>query len=194
VTIAAVMIVRDEADVLPLNIAYHRSKGVDDFWIVDNGSTDGTVELLSTLARTRPWLHWRSDPGPFRQSEFVTGLAHEAHRGGAEWIIPIDADEFWWTANPPFADALDRPDVGALECELTNFVQASRVVRDSPAALLSMTYRAEPRGTAEDARRMVESGEIGFVEMRYPPKMIVLGRGCRATPMDPRPSAPHRPA
>ncbi len=73
--IAAVMIVRNEADVLPINVEYLRSIGVSDFWIIDNGSTDGTSDLLRVMAETHSWIHWRSEQGPIHQSEFISNLA-----------------------------------------------------------------------------------------------------------------------
>jgi hypothetical protein len=173
VTIAAVMTVRNEADVLPLNIAYHRSQGVKDFWIIDNGSTDGTTEQLRAMADVDSGIHWTYEPGPFEQSEFVTGLAHDAHRAGATWVVPTDADEFWWTSHRSLAEALAGVDAGALICQLETFVQASSVIHDDPRALLLMVYRASPRGTADDARDLVEAGEIAFVEMAYPPKLLL---------------------
>ncbi len=184
VKIAGVMTVRDEVDVLPINIAYHRSIGVSEFWIIDNGSTDGTTDLLRSMAEHQDWLHWRSEPGPFHQSEFASDLAQEAHRSDSDWVVPIDADEFWWTSYDSLVGGLDEAGVGAYNCGLQNFVQARRVKRDHSGSLMTMTHRAQTRGTAADARRLVESEEIGFVEMTYPPKMIlrsspglVIGQG-----------------
>ena len=171
--VAAVMTLRDEVNVLPINLAYHRALGIDEFWIVDDGSEDGTVEVLKALSQRHAWINWTSDPGPFRQSEMVTGLAQEAYKHAADWIIAIDADEFWSTSTRPLRDVLDTQQVGALACEVDNFVQSSHVVHDHPASLTTMIYRAEPKGRREDARRLVEEGEIAFVEIAYPPKLVV---------------------
>jgi Glycosyl transferase family 2 len=172
VKIVAVMTMRNEVDIAAINLGYHRAAGVDEFRIVDNGSVDGTRELLETLASRHSWVTWRSDPGPFRQSEMATELAREAARDGADWVIAIDADEFWWTANGSLRDALDTG-AGALVCSVETFVQSARVVHDHEASLATMRYRSIPKGRAEDARRLVEAGEIAFVEMTYPPKLAL---------------------
>ena len=44
-------IIKDECSSLLEWIAYHRVLGVDGFIIADNGSRDGSRELLSSLAR-----------------------------------------------------------------------------------------------------------------------------------------------
>jgi len=45
------ILVRDEADIIEANIRTHASLGVDAFAIMDNGSTDGTREILSKLQK-----------------------------------------------------------------------------------------------------------------------------------------------
>ena len=44
--LAMTLIVRNEADIIEDNLRYHRAQGVDFFIVLDNGSTDGTVEIL----------------------------------------------------------------------------------------------------------------------------------------------------
>jgi hypothetical protein len=103
----------------------------------------------------------------------VIGLAQESTKHGADWIIAIDADEFWSTSTRPLRDVLDTKHLGTLACDVANFVQSSHVVHDHVASLTTIIYRAEPKGRREDARRLVENGEIAFVEMAYPPKLVV---------------------
>jgi len=171
--IVAVMMVRNEADVIRTNLAYHLAAGVDEFLVVDNGSTDGTGAILREFAGTGR-VHVSARPGPFLQADTTTELAREAYQRGARWVLPIDADEFWHVPGGRLRDVLDDlPDAGALEVEVTNFVQRRAQERLEPAALLAMTRRpAEAVGTSAEAAALVEAGRIGFVEIRYPPKYV----------------------
>lgn len=172
--LTAVMMVRDEEAVIATNLAYHRSLGVDEFWIVDNGSTDRTLGILASEELSHGDVRWRSDPGPFLQSEVFTALASEAMAAGADWIMPIDADEFWWARDTALRMILSESQgLGGLLCEVDNFVQRRSVRQEHRGSLASMTYRAEPAGTAEDARERVEAGDIGFVEIVYPRKQLL---------------------
>ena len=63
--------VRDEVTVVGTNLDYHRSIGVDEFWVIDNGSTDGTTEILERQSRLHGDVHWRSDSGPYLESEIA---------------------------------------------------------------------------------------------------------------------------
>ncbi|MDX5298915.1 MAG: glycosyltransferase family 2 protein, partial [Gammaproteobacteria bacterium] len=47
--LAIAAIVKNELSALPEWIAYHRLAGVSTFLIADNGSTDGTREVLGAL-------------------------------------------------------------------------------------------------------------------------------------------------
>jgi hypothetical protein len=97
------MKVRDEADVLEHNLRHHRAQGVDHFIVTDNGSTDGTLDVL------RRWegaglLHLIEEPATedFRDRAhwWVTRMARLAATDhGADWVAHADADEFWWPAS-----------------------------------------------------------------------------------------------
>jgi hypothetical protein len=103
------LLVRDEADVVDANLRYHLNQGVDFVVATDNGSVDGTVEVLREYER-RGHLHLISEPGEgvwYRQASWVTRMARlAATEFGAEWVINNDADEFWWPLEGNLKDAL----------------------------------------------------------------------------------------
>ena len=177
--IFAVMMVRNERDILPVNLRYHLESGIDHILIADNGSTDGTAAILEEFAATKR-VHVFARPGPFRQADTTTELAREAFLRGARWVLPIDADEFWHVPNGRLHDVLeDAPDTGALEVQVVNFVQRREQEALDVRGLLTMTRRVPaPVGAAGEAAELVESGRIAFVEIRYPPKYV--SRACIA--------------
>ena len=88
------MVVRDAVDLVRVNALHHFETGLERLLVIDNGSRDGTGELLRELALELP-LEVESDPGPFRQADLTNRLAFEARHAGADWVLPIDADEFF---------------------------------------------------------------------------------------------------
>jgi hypothetical protein len=92
--IVMTLIVRDEADIVGENIAHHLALGVDRIIVTDNGSTDGTKDILSDLARGGAVAVAHED-GPFRQVEAAHAMVEEARdRYRAAWVSAFDADEF----------------------------------------------------------------------------------------------------
>ena len=90
--IAAVSMVKDEADIVATTVG-HMLGQVDHVIVADNGSTDGTREILEQLG-----AEVVDDPEPgYFQSRKMTNLACRALAAGAEWVIPFDADEVWVT-------------------------------------------------------------------------------------------------
>ena len=170
--IVGLMLVRNEADILRVNLRHHLSSGIDRFLVVDNGSSDGTGQILQEFAREGR-VRWTRDAGRYRQAEITTELAREASREGADWVIPIDADEFWRAMDGDLRSVLERTADSALRVQVINFVQRRDQIEATPDALIHMTRRtALPMGPLERVRERVESEEFAYVEMMYQPKWI----------------------
>ncbi len=101
------LLVRDEADVVDEQIAFHLDAGVDFVVATDNRSQDGTTEILQRYEREGR-LHLIREPGDdLRQSEWVTRMARlAATEFGADWVLNTDADEFWWPQGAGLGDVL----------------------------------------------------------------------------------------
>lgn len=97
--------VKDEADIIE-GSTRHMARELDHLIIADNGSTDGTREILDELAREFP-LTVVDDPDPaYYQGRKMTRLAAMAGDMGAEWVVPFDADELYSATGARVADAL----------------------------------------------------------------------------------------
>jgi hypothetical protein len=107
VKLVLTLLVRNEADIVDANIAYHLSRGVDFIVATDNNSDDGTLDILEEYQR-RGVLHLIREPGEdYAQSEWVSRMAHlAATEYGADWIVHGDADEFWWPRKGTLKDVL----------------------------------------------------------------------------------------
>jgi glycosyltransferase involved in cell wall biosynthesis len=101
----AISMVKNEGDVIE-GVVRHTLGEVDELIIADNMSTDNTRDILSRLAETLP-IEIVDDPEPgYYQSRKMTYLANLAGERGADWIIPFDADELWYSKYGRIADAL----------------------------------------------------------------------------------------
>jgi hypothetical protein len=118
------LVVRDEADILEANLAYHFSQGVDLVLATDNGSTDGSREILERY-QGMGLLHLFEEPGDLRQSEWVTRMARlAATEMQGDWVISVDADELWWPRAGTLKAVLAAlpEDVGMVVAPKTNFL------------------------------------------------------------------------
>lgn len=103
--IVGALMVRDEADILPQFLA-HACALFDRVLVVDHLSADATPAILAgAMAAGLPVRVWRmAHPGHW-QSAVVTTLARQAFAEGAQWVVPIDADEFLDVADRPALEA-----------------------------------------------------------------------------------------
>jgi hypothetical protein len=89
------LVVRDEADVVGAQIAYHLNAGVDFVIATDHDSRDGTTEILESYVSDGCLLRIPVE-GPMHDGPWRTHMARLAATDyGADWVINTDADEFW---------------------------------------------------------------------------------------------------
>ena len=135
------MVVRNEADILRDNLEHHLRLGVGHFVIQDNGSTDGTSEILADFARSGVADVFRDDGSSFEQeTQMARLIRHAMDRHAPDWIIANDADEFYVPrADPTLTACLGRAaGVNVLTCRRRN------VILDQ-ATLAAADWRTAPR-------------------------------------------------
>ena len=94
----AVAMVRNESDVVATTVRHLLDQAVARVVVVDNGSTDDTVDVLRSIDDDRLVVGLDHEPG-YYQAAKMTALSRWAGRHGAEWVVPFDADELWSAAD-----------------------------------------------------------------------------------------------
>jgi glycosyltransferase involved in cell wall biosynthesis len=120
--ICGISIVRNEIDIIEFCIWHHLDQGLNKIIICDNGSTDGTLELLNLMADKDDRIVVLSNDGPFHQEEIMNKLYDLALSMGCEWSVFFDADEIW-KSDSGLANDLQNLDTDHIEIEVENFVQ-----------------------------------------------------------------------
>ena len=100
------LVVRDEADVVDAQIAFHLNAGVDLVIATDHESGDGTTEILQSYERAG-YLRLIREKGEARDAEWRTRMARlAATEHSADWVINSGTDEFWWPRGESLKDVL----------------------------------------------------------------------------------------
>lgn len=166
--------VKDEADIIGYTIE-HMLGQVDAVLVADNGSTDGTSGILADLeVRYGARCIVVDDPETgYYQAQKMTSLALEAADMGAEWVVPFDADEWWYCPHGKcIADRLDELSRFAVaraalydhrttgvddETEANPFVRMGWRHR-KPAELVKVAFRPRPQMRLEMGNHGVNYG------------------------------------
>ena len=177
---------KDEADVAG-GMLRHLADEVDHIIVADNGSTDGTRDILSDLRAQLP-LTVLDDPEPAylqsRKMSYLADLAAREH--GATWIVPTDFDEIWYARGGRLREVLPAlPPANVALAQLTNHF-ATAIDPDEtdpfrrlgwrqadPAPLAKVAFRWEPRAVIHQGNHGVTlpSGqeELWALEIRHFP-------------------------
>jgi hypothetical protein len=134
------LLVRDEQDIVRENLDFHLAQGVERVIVTDNGSEDGTLEILRGY-EARGLVRLLLEPtDDYSQGRWVTRMARMAAEDGADWVINSDADEFWWPRTGTLGSTFEAlgPEVGIVVAHRTNFVPSAE---DGRAFWERMTHR-----------------------------------------------------
>jgi glycosyltransferase involved in cell wall biosynthesis len=103
--IAAVTMVRNEEDIIGEVVRHLLDEGIDLVIVADNLSDDFTRPILDELAEQDSRVLIVDDLEPaYDQAGKMTRLVHKAGAMGADWILPFDADEWWYWAGGTLAE------------------------------------------------------------------------------------------
>jgi len=131
--------VKDEADIIG-PVVEHMLTQVDVLLIADNASTDGTLEILRGFDGSRVIVTSDPEVGYF-QSRQMSALAATAAQNGAEWVVPFDADEWWYSPFGRIADVLaELPHASIAGAQLFDHV-ATGEDPDDPNPITRIQYR-----------------------------------------------------
>jgi hypothetical protein len=157
VQVVGIMLVRDGADILEACLDHHLAQGVDHILVTDNRSVDATSEILHAYAETGRVTVRHEPRDDFDQGPWLSALARDAAMGhGADWVVPIDVDEFWWTDEGTVRDRL-----AAVEPE-TEVLVLSR---------FDFLYRPAPPEPFERRLRWRYADSVNFLGMALGPKV-----------------------
>lgn len=151
-TVCAVTMVRDEADIIVSTLTHLLAQGVDHIIVADNLSTDGTRQILDNCPIARVTVVNDDDPG-YYQAEKMTRLARMAYDAGASWVLPFDADELWYWPGGTLAEFFAQCRVDVVEARGWDFictdprggdVWSINYRRAEPQPLPKVAFRAHP--------------------------------------------------
>jgi len=141
--VAGVCVVRDAVDLVAFLCGHYLRAGFSHLSFVDDGSSDGTFEFLTRVAKRTGRVSVRQvHDATFRQSELMTETANALIGAGYSIIVPFDADEFWNVPAAQFKRVFGSVSAGVAEGIWLNFVQARDCVVPGRRGLLRMRFRA----------------------------------------------------
>jgi|SRR4029077_17165992 glycosyltransferase involved in cell wall biosynthesis len=104
--IVAYLGVKDEVELIERTIEHLRGIGIDLIIAVDSQSTDGTVEILQSYESKDDFWFFQIDDLERNEPEQISlrRSMEVIKRAEADWVILLDADEYWLPASGSLKD------------------------------------------------------------------------------------------
>lgn len=132
--ICALMIVRDEAELLPLNLQYHLDLGIDLIFVLNHCSADETDTVLQRFSSTGRIITFTNNNSAFDHEGLANKLLENAIVScSPDWVFLLDADEFLVTRRPfrNFVTELQRTNVTYGTIKWINALPVPQLKRNS---------------------------------------------------------------
>ncbi len=171
--VAAIMMIRDEGDIIEANIRHHARLGVDHFVILDHGSDDATADILRALTDEGlplTVLAYARD-AEIELAQWYAALFAEVRARHADIVLQIDGDEFWHLTTGSFA-TLDWS-VPVITAPRFNMFAPRAAVGSTESAARTHVYRARRPFPPDDYRSRVIRGDRE-IALDYPVHMVRL--------------------
>lgn len=148
--VAGACVIRDAVDLVPFLCGHYLRAGFEHLAFVDDGSSDGTFELLSKIAkRTRRVSVRQVHNNSYNQPTLMTETANALIAAGYLIVVPFDADEFWNVEARKFEELSAFAPEAVFLGRWVNFIQTKTCRDASRFSLLNMVYRAPPTPVAD---------------------------------------------
>ncbi|WP_017324714.1 glycosyltransferase family 2 protein [Synechococcus sp. PCC 7336] len=117
------LLIRDGLDYIRENLDFHLARGVDYVVVIDNGSVDGSRDILTEYEKLGLVTVIDEPSRIFSQSEWMTRAAFVAKDDfGADWILNNDTDEFWYPPDGNLQSCLRHQTASMLFCQRYNML------------------------------------------------------------------------
>lgn len=139
--LAACLTIKDDGDIVGATMQHLYNEGVANIYVADGMSTDGTRDVLAAF----PCKVYDDDSPIHRQPYWTTRLAREAFDDGCEWVLAVDADEFWCSPVGTLHDTLAGldPGFGTALAQMWQYIDYN-YREPHPKPLPKVAFRATP--------------------------------------------------
>lgn len=175
--LAAVYLVKNEIDIIEANIRYHHNMGVSCFTIMDNGSDDGTRELLASLSKEIPIHIVDKKEQTYQFHVWRKEIVKEAKKVfKPDMVICNDADEFWVPTGDAKLTDLLQPSKSVVTVNRYNMLPPAREQEVIYDAFLNCSYKVVgPINYSKEAQ--VENPNVGMLLSKIGPKVALNPSG-----------------
>lgn len=154
--VAAVSTILNEADIVGATLTHLYNEGVANVYIADGMSTDGTRDILAGF----PCRVYDDTEDCHRQPWWIARLAQQAYEDGADWVLAVDADEFWYSPSGlTIAEALNEVDesIGKLYAQMWQHINYE-YREPAPKRLRKVAFRASDGVVVANGNHEAQTG------------------------------------